>query len=100
VLDRYPDRIEEAGAFVAQSCALAGYPEPDHVDHLAVPAVHGAQRMRGSDLRRRRTDPPRPAVHARIRFPVEVSGPVVVGHMRHLGLGLCVPESEERGGDR
>jgi CRISPR-associated protein Csb2 len=93
VLDRYPDRLEDVPMFVAQGCVLAGYPQPapGGVEHLAAPAVLGAPRLRGSDLRRRQGDPPRPAVHARIRFPIPVTGPVVVGHLRHVGLGLCVP---------
>lgn len=97
VLDRYPDHLEEASGFVAQGCVLAGYPEPapGDVEHLPASTVRGAPRLRGSDLRRRRADPPRPAVHVRIRFPAPVIGPVVVGHLRHVGLGLCVPDREE-----
>jgi CRISPR-associated protein Csb2 len=37
-------------------------------------------------------------VHARIRFPVEVAGPLVLGSGRYLGLGLMWPLDGEEGG--
>lgn len=95
VLDRYPHRISQAPAFIAQGCEMAGYTRVEHVEHLPVPGLRGAPRLRGNDLRRRHRDPSRPAVHARIRFPVPVTGPIVLGHLRYLGLGLCAPARED-----
>lgn len=94
VLDRYPDHIDDLPEHIADSCVMAGYPRPVEVEHLALPAASaaGAPRLRGSDLKRRRHDPPRPAAHVRRRFDQPQEGPVVIGNMRHLGLGLCVPE--------
>ena len=91
VLDRYPHRGEDRVEHVRESCRFAGFPEPVDVEMLPASAVAGAARLRGSDLRRRRDDSARPAVHARIVFPRRVRGPVVLGNLRHLGLGLCAP---------
>ena len=33
----------------------------------------------------------RPACHVRVEFGEEVGGPIVLGNMRYLGLGLCIP---------
>lgn len=91
VLDRYPHRGEDQADHVRAGCRFAGFPEPVDVEVLPASAVPGAARLRGSDLRRRRDDPVRRAVHARIVFPDRVLGPVVLGNLRHLGLGLCAP---------
>ncbi len=91
VLDRYPHRGEDPADHVRASCRFAGFEEPVDVEVLPASAVAGAARLRGSDLRRRRDDPARPAVHARVVFPDRVRGPVVLGNLRHLGLGLCAP---------
>jgi CRISPR-associated protein Csb2 len=37
----------------------------------------------------------RARVHADIRFAEVVRGPVVLGAGRHLGLGLCLPVSDD-----
>lgn len=93
VLDRYPDDAAELEAFVRLGCGFAGYPEPDEVEQLPLSPVAGAPYLRAAD-RRRRGDPARPAVQMRLRFSEAVAGPVVLGQLRHLGLGLCVPETE------
>ena len=95
VLDRYPDDTAECEAFVRLGCRFAGYPEPEEVELLANSAVPGACRLRKSDLRRQK-DPPRPAVHVRVSFSEAVAGPMLLGRLRHLGLGLCMPETEAR----
>ena len=95
VLDRYPDDRDEAARIVALGCGFAGYPEPVEVELLESAAPVGAARLRGSDLRRK-GDPPRQSVDIRLRFDGEVAGPVVLGRLRHLGLGLCLPEAAAR----
>ncbi|MGI9016298.1 MAG: type I-G CRISPR-associated protein Csb2 [Euzebya sp.] len=95
VLDRYPKSLADVPAHVTEGCLMAGYPAPDAVEHLAQPLLQGVPRFRRSDLRRRRSDPARPAVHVRLRFADPVPGPVVIGNMRHLGLGLCAPVGKE-----
>ncbi len=94
VLDRYPGNEDEAKEFVKLGCMFAGYPEPKEVDLLSVSAAAGALWLRRSDLRRK-DDPPRPAMHCRLRFDRAVPGPVLVGRLRHLGLGLFIPERSE-----
>lgn len=94
VPDRYPHRGDQPARHVLQACRFAGYPEPALVEVLPVSTLQGAARLRRDDLRRRRTDAYRPGVHCRITFPVPVSGPVVLGNLRHLGVGLCLPVAD------
>lgn len=95
VLDRYPDNSAEGEAFVRLGCAFAGYPEPIRVEVLDAPAVMGTPRLRRSDLRRK-GERPGACVHVRLTFGQEVPGPMVIGRLRHLGLGLCLPAQEAR----
>jgi CRISPR-associated protein Csb2 len=95
VLDRYPDDRDEAARIVALGCAFAGCPDPAEVELLEVAAPRGALRLRGSDLRRK-GEPPRPSFNVRVRFATKVAGPVLLGRLRHLGLGLCLPEGTAR----
>lgn len=92
VLDRYPDNQQEKVDFIHRGVVMAGYPEPADVEIMSGPGQRGAAQLRRSDLRRAQ-DPPRPTAHVRVTFEQPVQGPVVLGRLRHLGLGLCVPES-------
>lgn len=89
--DRYPDNLAEAETIVAEGCKMAGYPRPIGVDLLPASPVPGAVHLRRADTVRPGS-PPRPRLHVRLHFDHPVSGPVVVGHLRHLGLGLFVPD--------
>lgn len=91
VLDRHPHRRDDAVDHVRSACAFAGYPDPERVEVLRESAVAGAARLRPSDLLRRPAEPRRPALHCRITFRAPVRGLVLLGHMRHVGLGLCLP---------
>jgi CRISPR-associated protein Csb2 len=91
VLDRWPKRSCPVDVVVSEGCQMAGYPEPLQVDVRPVSAVPGAAWTTRTDTRRRRGEPVRPTTHAVITFDRPVKGPVVVGHLRHLGLGLCWP---------
>lgn len=92
--DRYPHRGEQPAEHVLRACAFAGYPEPVLVEVLPASLLRGAAHLRRDDLRRRRTDAYRPAVHCRITFAAPVRGPVVLGNLRHLGVGLCLPVAD------
>jgi len=94
VLDRFPHRHDELASQVVASCELAGFPAPD-VELQPTPPLQGTPLLRSSDLRRRRGAGQRPAFHALLRFPERVRGPVVLGHLRHLGLGLCLPHGTD-----
>lgn len=89
-LDRFPHRGDELAEHVVAASVLAGFPEPD-VEVLPGPPLRGTPLMRAPDLRRRRGAEQHPAIHAFLRFPQDVRGPLVLGHLRHLGLGLCLP---------
>lgn len=91
VLDHYPHRNEVVLEHVRKACAFAGYPDPVRIDVLSSSLLAGAARLRRSDLVRRAGERPRPHAHCRLTFGVPVRGPVVLGHLRHLGVGLCLP---------
>lgn len=92
VLDRYPRRGLEAEAVVADGVVAAGFPRPLNVEVSPAPFVAGGLRLRGHQIPRRDGDR-RPYRHVRLTFPEPVIGPVLVGALRHLGLGLCTPVS-------
>ncbi|RKN03115.1 type I-U CRISPR-associated protein Csb2 [Streptomyces radicis] len=98
VLDRFPKRngysIEDS---VAESCTMAGLPDPVGVEVLRQGALlPGAPVLPGSALRRKRGEPPLPGRHVVIRFAQRVVGPVLIGSKRNFGLGLCLPVREEQ----
>ncbi|HYC78841.1 MAG TPA: type I-U CRISPR-associated protein Csb2 [Planctomycetota bacterium] len=103
-LDRHPGNLrsnsgrtahraaEEAEAAIADACVRIGLPRPEGVSISLAPLVTGARHVRECAVW-----PPTPGrvrrarVHADIRFPVKVRGPVLVGAARYFGLGLCLP---------
>jgi CRISPR-associated protein Csb2 len=75
---------------VARSLTIAGYPRPAQVEVSAAPlAAGGVWRPRPGTLPAGR--PYRRLVHARVAFAEPVTGPVLAGSMRYLGLGLFLP---------
>lgn len=96
VLDWFPKRRVSPAEVVARGCEVAGYPRPTSVDVLAAPRVQGAPYVPLRTMRRRRGDVVRPIVHAQLTFDAPLTGPVLVGHLRHLGLGLCLPGQASR----
>ncbi|MGH8924514.1 MAG: type I-G CRISPR-associated protein Csb2, partial [Acidimicrobiia bacterium] len=81
---------------VRKAVRHAGLPEPSDVQTSPQPFAQGAVRLLPSDTLRRPGDKFRPFTHAVIRFDERVRGPVVIGSMRHYGLGLCVPREVDR----
>jgi CRISPR-associated protein Csb2 len=78
------------GQLVSQALVRSGYPEPINV------ATSGAPMLRGAVWRARPcTLPgnyrPFPFTHARVTFAEPVTGPVIAGSLRYLGLGLFLP---------
>ena len=92
VLDRFPKRGDRREDLVADALVTAGAPHPEAVTTAAGPIVPGAlgwtSRYRGDAGGHR---PPRPALHARVRFAEPVVGPLLAGSLRYLGLGLLAP---------
>jgi len=90
MLDGHTRRRRDEASEVVRSLVIAGYPEPADVEISATPMVTGGiWRPRHGSLPPSR--PRRQMVHARIRFRQPVIGPVLVGSMRYLGLGLFLP---------
>lgn len=111
-LDRHPGDLwgnkparvraafEAAEATITRACRHVGLPAPADVHVSLQPLVAGSRpanafppfvQGRGSRAVRRAL------VHARVRFPVEVNGPLVLGAGRYLGLGLMRPLDETQG---
>lgn len=75
---------------VARSLTIAGFPRPVAVEVSAAPlTAGGVWRPRSGTLPVGR--PNRRLVHARVTFAEPVTGPVLAGSMRYLGLGLFLP---------
>lgn len=109
VSDRYLKVADETGWAnqVLEACRHVDLPVPTEIDVSEVPWAPGSMRASAYDTRRplpkdpvrraqRQRERPRPALHVRIRFSEPVSGPIVLGNMRYLGLGLCIPVAEVR----
>jgi len=92
VLDWFPKRRLSPEEVVARGCVAAGYPRPKSVEILPGPHLPGSPRIPRRALVRRQGDVVRPAVYATLHFDRPVIGPIVIGHLRHIGLGLCLPE--------
>lgn len=91
VLDRHPRRDYTEVDAVVDSCELAGLPRPVEVRVGRTSPVPGAPHLHTEDVRRRPGASQPPHLHARITFATRVAGPVILGQLRHLGLGLCAP---------
>jgi len=88
-LDHFTRSRDRDAELVAAATVNAGYPEPVEVEVCSEPLVPGAiARPSLAVLPPHRR---RPLVHAHLRFAEPVAGPVVVGSLRFLGVGLCVP---------
>lgn len=87
---------EVAEQSIATACQRIGLPTPSYVQiHPSVP-LSGAVKARHypvfpADPRKNQ----RVKVHARIEFPVGVTGPILLGAGRYYGLGLCLPQPNE-----
>lgn len=91
VLDWFPKRRLSAEEVVARGCEAAGLPRPADVELLPAPLYSGSPHIPRRVIASYTERPLPPAVHALLNFDRQVAGPVVVGHLRHLGLGLCLP---------
>jgi CRISPR-associated protein Csb2 len=94
VLDRYPGRGGDLEAEVRRAVAHVRLPDARVVGVSRDPVVAGSPRFTPTDTLRRPGDRMIPYRHAVIEFAVPVRGPVVLGSMRHYGLGLCAPVEE------
>ena len=93
VFDHFPRDREgrRAAEILADSCTRIGLPVPTKVDLSGFSKFLGVPPVCDFRLRRRDTDPPRPATHAVLHFDRPIRGPVILGAGRFFGSGLCRP---------
>lgn len=96
VLDHFPKRPEQVEDEVRGCLRRVGLPEPVDVQISKDPLLPGAARLRPADLPRRVTG--RQYRHIAVTFDRRVSGPMLVGAGRYLGVGLLAP-APTRGSD-
>jgi CRISPR-associated protein Csb2 len=101
-LDRYPKAPGDTEATIAEACKRIGLPAPEKVvagKHSAVSGAVSAQPGRRVPPWAGWQLPPalvgRRLTHAVLEFGEPVSGPVILGAGRFMGLGLCLPISEQ-----
>jgi CRISPR-associated protein Csb2 len=95
VFDRFLKRDSDIEAEVRRAVVNSRLPEPEAMWVSRRPLLRGAPDLAPTDTVRRQTDTAvKPYRHVALRFPQPISGPVVVGSMRHYGLGLCAPITE------
>ena len=97
VLDRFPKTkgptVEE---IVTSACRRIGLPAPEAIEHGPYSRLQGVPPVPAFRLHRKSEERPRWGVHATLRFPAKVQGPVLLGAGRYFGLGLMRPETEEQ----
>lgn len=92
VLDRYLKRRDQPEEELRRTVERSGYPTPLDVVASRYPMLPGAVDLAPRDTIRRHDERGfKPYRHAVLRFPRALRGPVVIGSMRHYGLGLCAP---------
>lgn len=92
VLPRFPRRRLTPVDVISDACVSAGYPRPEMVRLGYAPLLRGVPHARSfPSLARKPGMPPRLRMHAEIRFPRSVRGPVVIGAARNYGFGFCRP---------
>lgn len=95
VFDRYPKQEADTEAEVRRAVANSRLPDPEAVWISRHPLLRGAPSLAPTDTLRRAGDATvRPYRHVALRFRERVLGPIVVGSMRHYGLGLFAPLRE------
>jgi CRISPR-associated protein Csb2 len=88
---------EEARRLISEGCKRIGLPSPASVEVSFAPLLTGTQPAQAFlPWPARPGRPSRVRVHAAIQFDQPVRGPLLLGAGRHLGLGLCLPISEDR----
>ncbi len=98
VFDRYLKRRDDPEEELRRTVERSGYPAPVDVELSRHPLLRGALDLTPADTVRRKDDAGfKPYRHALLRFAEPLEGPVVIGSMRHYGLGLCLPLHGDEG---
>lgn len=78
---------------IRRLCVHAGLPEPSVVAVQRQPFFRGAVDLHPSEVQVPGHKPnTKPYTHVRLEFDEPVEGPVVLGSLRTMSLGLCIPE--------
>jgi CRISPR-associated protein Csb2 len=96
VLDRYPKKKHREAEEVVRSCRLLGLPDPVDIQVSSEPLTPGGVRLRPVDLPAQVRG--RLFRHVSVEFDRRVSGPLLLGAGRYLGVGLLAPIPAERAG--
>lgn len=94
LLDQFPkQKANRPGVeqIIAASCERVGLPAPESIEHGPYSWLEGVSPVPQFRLLRDQNDRPRWGVHAKVRFPHPVRGPVLLGAGRYFGLGLLRP---------
>jgi CRISPR-associated protein Csb2 len=98
VLDKAPShKLAEEEAALLSICN-AGFPEPSRVLIARGPFRRGDVKLKPSQTITSPEGRRRPYRHLLITWSRPIQGPVIVGALRHLGLGICIPHWEEQDG--
>lgn len=92
IFDRHPKTNHTVEAEIARSCRTVGLPNPTRIDVSRTPLLSGAVHMHPVDIPRKFSG--RPFAHVQLEFDRTVSGPVLLGAGRYLGIGLLAPLTE------
>jgi CRISPR-associated protein Csb2 len=87
---RFDDEVREQ---IKRACENLGLPRPDEVELSCNGFLACAAPANAIPVLRRKDGSARQQVHVRLRFPVEVTGPILIGAGRFRGYGVCVPIS-------
>jgi len=96
VLDVPPKKNRPVSTLVARACEHAGLPNPVNIGWRQTSyqgrSIPAARRFEVS--RKGRKPMPGQVGHLRLEFEEPVRGPVVLGQLRHFGLGMMRPETD------
>lgn len=84
---------------IARWCTHAGFPPPVDARLCRVPMATGAVSLMPHEAKRSH-DERRPYSHLELQFADPVRGPMALGHMRHFGVGLMMPATQQRQGEQ
>jgi len=103
VLDDWPKgrgNVPTAGASLLRSCERLGLPAPTSISFYPQPMegvrAPSCRNFHGVFDRCRRGNLPNIMGHVSITWREPVRGPVLLGRLRHFGIGLLMPMGEER----
>jgi CRISPR-associated protein Csb2 len=96
VLDRHAKKKgPTVQAIIGESCTRIGLPHPTDIQVGPMSPFTGVPRLQDFHGQAKQTDG-RVRTHVLLRFPVPVSGPMLLGAGRFIGLGVCMPFNERR----